>query len=117
MAITAITGLVAQWYTPEQSGDDEQKTAFEIKPLNGLVAMEVLAEAHADANDNIHISGKAMQKILKHGLIDWRNLNDDTGKTLKFSVGNFSRVPALVLKDLATEIITISQLTGEEIKN
>ncbi len=117
MAIKAIGGLTSQWYTPEQTGDDDEKTAFEIKPLNGLVAMEVFAEASSDANDNLRISGKAMQKVLKHGLVNWRNLNDEADRPVKFSIANLHRVPPFVLNEIATEIISISQLSGEEIKN
>lgn len=117
MAIAAVKGLVAEWYTPEQKGEEEEKTSFEIKPLNGLIAMEVLAEGRTDADGNLHIPGAAMLKTLKHGLVDWKNLNDEGGRPIKFSIANFHRLPAMVLNEIAQEIISISQLTGDDEKN
>jgi len=117
MGILAVKGLVAEWYTPEQSGDDEEKTAFEIKPLNGMVAMEVFAEGNTDANENLRLPGKALQKVLKHGLVNWRKFDDELGRPIKFSITNFHSMPQWVLNEIATEIIKISQLSGEERKN
>lgn len=116
MAITAVAGLVSEFYTPEQEGE-EDKTAFEIKPLNGLVAMEVLSEGRTDENGNLHLSAAAMNKTLRHGLVGWQNFNDETGKAIKFSVTNFHRVPPMELNNIVNKIINSSQLTGEEIKN
>ena len=118
MALQAVAGLTKSWFTPEQEGvNDEEKTAFEIKPLNGLIAMEVLADSHNDAEGNLHLSGSAMQKALRHGLMGWRNFNDEAGKPIKFSMANFHRVPPLVLNSIVAEIVNTSQLSGEEEKN
>ena len=43
--------------------------------------------------------------------------DDELGRPIKFSITKFHRIPPLVLNDIATEIISISQLSGEEIKN
>ncbi len=118
MALTAVKGLTKAWFTPEQEGEnDEEKTAFEIKPLNGLIAMEALADSRNDADGNLHMSGSAMQKVLRHGLVGWKNFNDEAGKPIKFSMANFHRVPALVLNSIVTEIVNTSQLSGDEVKN
>lgn len=117
MAIAAVRGLVSEFYTPEQDCDEEEKTAFEIKPLNGLIAMEVLADGRTDENGNLHLSAAAMNKALRHGFVGWRNFNDEIGKAIKFSVANFHRVPPMELNNIVNKIVNISQLTGEEIKN
>ena len=117
MAIAAVKGLVSEFYTPEQDCADEEKTAFEIKPLNGLVAMEVLAEARTDADGNLHLFPSSMVKALRHGLVGWRNFSDETGKEIKFSVTNFHRVPPFELNNIVNKIIDISQLSGDDEKN
>ena len=117
MAISAVKGLVSEFYTPEQDGDEAEKTAFEVKPLNGLIAMEVLSEGRTDENGNLHLSAAAMNKALRHGFVGWRHFNDETGKEIKFSVTNFHRVPPMELNNIVNKIINMSQLTGEEIKN
>ncbi len=117
MTITAVRGLVSEQYTPEQAGDKENKTSFEIKPLNGLVALEVLADGKTDADGTFRVTGQALQKALKHGLVGWKNFTDEVGNDIKFSITNFHRVPAMVLNDIASEIINRSQLSGDEVKN
>lgn len=110
MAITAISGLVAEWYTPNQP-DSERVTRFKLRPLNGLQNLEISAEIGA------HRVGEAQKLALRYGLVDWENLDDEHGRPVPFGLDKLVQLPVDVLSDLAIRIIRGSRLDDDARKN
>lgn len=111
MAMTAISGLEPEWYTPNQP-DDGAPTEFLLKPLNGMEYAAVLV--HSNAAGGVSIQG--VREAIRYGLIDWKNFNDADGKAVPFSQLNSSRINAVTLLELADKILEISELTGDQKK-
>ena len=117
MAITAISRLTTKDYVTEGDKDSDDQTVFKLKPLNGLQYMDVIAELRTDENGEAGLTGKGLGLAIKYGLAGWENFNDEDEKELKFNKLNVSKVPPIVLTELAGEIINRSEAGGEERKN
>lgn len=121
MAILAITALTAKKYVPLSEQDSEvdanELTSFDLKPLNGLEYMEVISELKTDSEGVSRLSGEGLKKSIRYGLVGWDNFNDEQGRKVKFNKFNVSKVPPLVLAELASEIINVSETGNEERKN
>lgn len=110
MAITALTGLAPEWYTPLQPEGD-RVTRFKLKPLNGLQNLEVSSEIGSGR------VGEAQKLALKYGLIDWENLDDENGRAISFSFDKIQLLPVDVLSDISVRIIRGSRLDENASKN
>lgn len=119
MAITPLSGLVADWYTPEQDGDDAGKTRFKIKPLDGLQYYElqtITRIVQVDKVGNMLPNIEAVRLSLNYGLVDWENLNDANGEPIAYSADNVGLLPSDVLYALANEIAARSALSEDQKK-
>lgn len=115
MAITALTGMAPEWYTPPQDDNGDQ-TAFEITPLNGICYTTVIAMmASPDDGNAIEMTESRIQYVLDHGLTNWRNFNVDD-KPVVFSKSSFGMIPSLTISHIVNEIMTRSQLSDEQKK-
>lgn len=94
----------------------ESKAEFHIRPLNGLEAMEVMSEVSV-IKGKVKISGQALRNALDYGLTGWRGVVDGEGQEVPFTRANVNRLDATTLSSLASEIISRSNLTGEQEKN
>jgi len=104
MAITICEKLVTDWYTPESEKDEAEPTRFRIKPMNGSQALQVL-------------NTENLQLALTFGLIDWENVKNANGEQVEFKKPRISMLHANLLSEIANEIVSRSNLTGDEIKN
>lgn len=117
MPITAIDNLSPSWYTPECEKDEENPTRFNLRPLDGLEYMEVIAEVTKLESGDFSISSRGMQKAIRSGVVGWENFLGSNGKDIKFSPHNINKIPPLILQELASEVIERSELGAEAEKN
>lgn len=115
MAIQALRGVVAEWYTPSSEEGEEKPTRFKLKPLTPP-QMESVMEL--SAGSGISIPLKNYGEVLKMGVVDWENFDDpETGMPIKASFSNHHRIPSTIRIELGAEIISRSSLSGDQEKN
>lgn len=119
MSTKALTGLVAEWFTPtNQRGDEvEDPTRYKIKPLDGLQFLEVASHGKVLANGDFLPDHTGRLLLLRHGLKDWENLLDHAGEPLAFNLARIKFVPVDHLGEIASEILQLSALGAEDRKN
>lgn len=104
MSYTEDEKVSPRWFTPSSEEDEENPLQFRIKPLPGMQHLEILQK-------------QDLRAALLSGLIDWKNFFNKHGNENKFKLSKLDALPALILSEVANEIIRISKLTGEEQKN
>jgi hypothetical protein len=117
MSIVITSGLVKENYISKFDTGSDNKTTFELMPLNGFQYMEVMAEMRRNEDGDYRITVKGLRLAIKFGLIDWSGLLDPDGSEINFNKDNISKLPSLVLSDLSGKIIDISELGDTERKN
>lgn len=110
MAICGETDFVPYWFTPTQEESDSP-TRFKLKPLDGFERLEVSAEVGARR------VASAQKLAVMYGLVDWENLQDQSGNQIKFSRENFRLLPVGVIAEIAVQVITSAKLSDEQKKN
>ena len=109
--------LTGDWFTPEQPGVAEaSQKSYKWRPMDGLQAMEVLAECRMVDGD-LMPTGTALRLAIGYGLIGWKNYVDDDGDALSFNRGLVGTIPANHLSQVAMVIINHSNITDDEAKN
>lgn len=116
IAAIALAQLSPTWYTPVGQSDDDEKTEFRLKPLDGDEYGE-LADHMRLENGVLRITAEGLRQGLRLGLVDWRNFTTTNGETLEFSRVNFRFIPYNVRADLVSRIVEISQLSEDTEKN
>ena len=120
MAITAISAIKADWYTPESERDEEEtkRTRFKLQPLDGTQYLDVMAQVNTTPNGDIQMSGYGLRMAAKWGVVGWENFADpETGKEMKFNAFTVARIPPVILKELVSEIMDRSELGEIQVKN
>ena len=115
MAIQALRGIAAEWYTPSNEEGEDSPTRFKIKPLTPpqLESVMVLSDA-----GNITIPLKNYREVLKMGLVDWENFNDpDSEQPIRVGLANQDRIPSTIRIEIGAEIISRSSMSGDQEKN
>lgn len=115
MAIHALRGIAAEWYTPGSEEGEENPTRFKLKPLTPPQLESVM---DLSATGNISIPLKNYGEVLKMGLVDWENFNDpEMDQPIKAGITNHHRIPSTIRIELGAEIISRSSLSGDQGKN
>jgi len=109
--IKAIEGLSPQWYEPKGQ-KREPKTTFRIRPLDGEEFGEI-ADFLSVENGQVFVTNKGRSRCIELALVDWANFNDSKGAVV-FNMDNMRLIPHPIRSELASKIINISTLTGEE---
>ena len=117
MAITAISRLIAEDYVTEGDRGSDEPTSFSLKPLNGMQYMEVIAELKTNGDGEASLTGEGLKLAIKYGLVGWKNFCDEDGANLKFNKLSVTFIPPTILAELASEIISRSEVGAEERKN
>lgn len=113
MSITALTGLVPEWFTPEgQEGDD--KATFELTPLKAPQVAKLQKYFDRETGE---IGGEGLYNAAVMGVTAWQGVVDHEGKPLKFNLRNLDMLPYENLLILGGQILGNSFLTGEDEKN
>jgi hypothetical protein len=115
MAIKALTGLVPEWYTPTMEDEkDEGASSFHCYPLTQPQVLEVQQYYSTERKDFLPMAYAIAYKL---GCRGWKNVFDMDGKPLKFNNVTRDKLPAQVLAEVGANIINMSVLGDDEIKN
>jgi len=117
MASVTINKLSLRDYILPSQADDTNPTRYKIRPMNGMEHMDVLSITDLDENGHMRYKGPALKKVINYGLKGWENLLNSDGEEVKFSPAEINNLSPIDLHYIATEIINISELTGDERKN
>lgn len=118
MAIKALNPFAPVWYTPPGQDDEGAISEFQLIGLNGIQQAELQPEisVEGDAGDDVVISPRGMALLLRYGLVDWKNFEDDSGPVIFGSWdANQRRMPLPLQSELAAQIFTLT-FTPEETK-
>lgn len=117
MTTKALTGLVAEWFTPEDQVGDESPTRYKLKPLNGLDFMAVAQHGTVDDEGSFTPNHKGRLLLLTHGLKDWENVIDDKGEPLGFNLARIKFIPTTHLVEISNDLLLKSALGAQAEKN
>jgi len=120
MTIQAMDGLVPRWYTPEDQRDkpDGEKTEYHLYPLTSPQLAEVFQDQRKDPETgDVRIGAKGLNLAIQYGLRDWRNMVSSKGEEFPYTKANRALVPFEIYAELAGQIVVMSTLKEEEIKN
>jgi len=86
MGVKAQNQFSPEWFTPtaddaaEADEPGEVAARFKVRGLTGSQQAEVMPECGiSDDGGDLGISGRAMALLLKFGLLDWDNFEDENG--------------------------------------
>lgn len=113
MAITALTGLVPEWYTPEVEKESDDAARFKLKPLDSKVMVEI----QGFANEGTGIAAEGLYRAFELSILEWENINDTNGKPLKCTRNNIKNIPVDIIAECGAHAISISFLSEDEEKN
>ena len=117
MAIKVKSKIVPVWYTPKSEEKEENPASFKLKPLNGLEYTDVIANTSNDAGGESKLSERGVRLAIKHGLLDAKNLIDEHGNEIKLKHVGHGVLPMNILIELAGQIIDLSSMSDDDIKN
>ena len=115
MAIKPLSGLAPEWYTPKQDGEENEQTAWHLKPMDGMEYMEVMSISQV-VDGFIDFTPDAVRLVIKYGLIGWRNFKDENGNDLVFNTANVRLIDSNHLTEIAQQIILRSSLSAAQKK-
>ncbi len=136
MAKTARATIFPFWYNMEGTEEENKKYVEEtgldpctvevsedpfmvhLKPLNGQEQLALKDYMVMDkVSGNVDYSADGLVKAIKMGLIGWRNINDDNGQPLAFSVSTALDILARdELRLIGYQIAIGSQISEEDRK-
>jgi len=114
MTVTALTGLVPEWFTPKDEEDEDEQTKFKLHPLTTPQMAQIQVHYNVEAQ---RIVATGLYLACQFGVKDWENLLDHEGHQMKFSKASLDVVPIELIAELGARILAMSVLTGEEEKN
>lgn len=111
MPLQVSKRMTAWWFTPEGFEEDETPPQFYVQGLTGAQKLEVVS----DYNPKTEVIGhQGTMAAIKYGLKNWRNIDDEDGKPMKFTLNHVRFLPSEVIQAVALEIIANSNLNEEE---
>lgn len=109
----ALTGLVPEWFKPQQL-DEGDEAEFEVTPITQRKVAEV--QNHFDmANMEMRPTGYYLAFEL--GCTNWKGVYDDEGKELPFSIRNLPKIPIKYALEVGAQVINVSSLSEDDRKN
>ena len=93
-------------------------TEFYIQPLSGIEMLEVTEKVSVNEDGSVLIGAAVCRLFIQYGLKGWKNFNDKDGAVVygRSQSMNINRLPMNVIKPLALEIMSRSQIGEEEEK-
>jgi len=113
MAITALTGLVPEWYTPEDEKESDDAARFKLRPLDSKQMVEI----QGYASETKGIAAEGLYRAFELSILDWENVNDGNGKALKCTRNNIKNIPVEIIAECGAQAISVSFLSEDEEKN
>lgn len=112
MSITALTGLVPEWFTPESQKDEDDPARFKVKPLDSKQMVEI-QQFHTDAG----IAAEGLYRAMEISILEWENVFDAQGKKLKCTRHNVKAIPIEIIAEVGAHAISVSFITEDDEKN
>lgn len=113
----ALNKVTPEWYTPKAAEEQENPARFMVRGLTGIEFVEVMPFVAFDDEGGYMITVEAVKPLIKHGLVDWENIEGEDGKALPFGMQTkLAHIQADMLFELAKEIYNRTQVTGDEQK-
>lgn len=113
MSITALTGLVPEWYTPESETESDNPARFKVKPLDSKQMVEIQAYHKPEGG----ISPEGLYRSMEISILEWENVLGVNGKPLKCTRGNVKAIPIEIIAEVGAHAISISFLSEDDEKN
>jgi len=113
MSITALTGLVPEWFTPESEKESDDPARFKIKPLDSRQMVEIQA-FHKEGGG---IAPEGLYRAMEISILEWENVNGANGKPLKCTRHNVKAIPIEVIAEVGAHAISVSFLNEDDEKN
>jgi len=113
MSITALTGLVPEWFTPDSQKESDNPARFKVKPLDSKQMVEIQA-FHKESGG---ISPEGLYRAMEISILEWENIFGPNEKPLKCTRHNVKAIPIEVIAEVGAHAISISFLTEDEEKN
>lgn len=115
MGLQALNLTAREWFTPPGQ-DDDNPTRFEVQGLSGSQQAMLAPELGEVGDRDFILPGRAVNMLLRFGLVNWENFNDDKGP-IDFIPGdataNQDRIPYSLQAQLAAHIFRISQMSAD----
>lgn len=109
----ALTGLVPEWFRPQQLEDGDE-AEFEVSPVTQRKVAEI--QNHYDMKENI-MRPTGYYLAFELGCTGWKGVTDAEGNELKFSLRNLVRIPAKIAFEVGAQVINVSALSEDDRKN
>lgn len=109
MALQLSASLAPDWYTPPSQAEEAEPVSFLLAPLSAAGFLN----AQSVVGDDRY--GDAAMMVCRECVKDWRNVTVDGDS--KYSAVRLNALPAILISELATEIIRRASLTEAERKN
>lgn len=113
MALTIRKKLAPFWLKLDEK--DPASAEFRLRPLTELEFIDVQNEA-SYSRKRFTLSTEGVRATLAYGLLDWKNVLDEDGAEIKYSMAQAEQLPKAVLDRLASKIISVSLLNDTEKK-
>lgn len=113
MSITALTGIVPEWFTPESQKESDEPARFKMKPLDSKQLVEIQSYHTPEGA----IAPAGLYRAFEIAVMEWDNVNDQNGKALKCNRGNVKVIPIEIIAEAGAEVISISFLGAADEKN
>lgn len=114
MTVTALTGLVPEWYTPDDEKGSDTPAEFKLVPLTTPQMAQV--QTHFDMKEE-RVKATGLYLACEFGLRGWKNVIDHEGNELKFSRSRIATLAIDLAAELGGQIIASSLLSGDDEKN
>ena len=113
MSITALTGLVPEWFTPDSEKEKDDAARFKVKPLDSKQMVEIQM-FHRDSGG---ISPEGLYRAMEISILEWENVLGVNAKPLKCTRHNVKAIPIEIIAEVGAHAISISFLSEDDEKN
>ena len=113
MSITALTGLVPEWFTPDSEKGSDDAARFKVRPLDSKQMVEIQA-FHKESGG---ISPAGLYRAMEISILEWENVLGVNDKPLKCTRHNVKAIPIEIIAEVGAHAISISFLSEDDEKN
>ena len=113
MSITALTGLVPEWFTPDAEKESDTPARFKVKPLDSKQMVEIQM-FHKESGG---ISPEGLYRAMEISILEWENVFGVNEKPLKCTRHNVKVIPIEIIAEIGAHAISISFLSEDDEKN
>lgn len=113
MKTTLLSKITTDWHAIYEGQDWE----LLIKPLTAIERASIdQSVSYDDIAKQFVFSDIAYEKLIKAGLKDWRNLQDEDGNEILYSFEKLNELDPSHIEPIAMTILSVSRLNDEDKK-